>query len=487
MATFRKATRRRRDRSLELESLEPRLALATGQLGTLVSVVDDANTNLLAATSANLAVGVAEGTAITASVKLTRPPTGPVRISFASSGALEVGVGSDASAPLVFTRTNWNIPQTLSIRSIEDGVADGTRMLPVRYSVATPGRTTATKVIWIESRDSGLVSPAIAASGAFRGTLDCPSDASPRPDSTGTVTATYGVNKGTATFRVTSARLANVRQRVITVDYLLDSANKVVVQAVRGFNPGGVKLDLAYRVGGNGVPGLSGALTLAQPTLGKTDTFTVTATLVAPGMPRLEGYAPVTAGQATVGGAPAAIAVGADGTAWVANPAINAVQRLVRQAGAWNVADTVAVGRGAKAIAVAPDGSAWVANADDNTIQQVVKKDGVWTANTPIAVAANPAALVVAKDGGVWVASSGADVVQRIASVAGSPSVVATVPVGAGPAALTVATDGAIWVASTSASTVQRISKAGNGWHVGRPIAVGTSPASISAAADGSL
>lgn len=217
MATFREAARRRRDRGLTLESLEPRLALATGQLGTLVSVVDDANTNLLAATSANLAVVVTEGTAITASVKLTRPPTHPVSISFASSGPLEVGVGPAASAgsvpaddlsitpPLVFTRTNWNMPQTLSIRSIEDGVADGTRMLPVRYSVATPGRTTATKVIWIESRDSGLVSPAIAASGTFRGTLDCPSDASPRPDSTGTVTATYGVNKGTATFRVSSA------------------------------------------------------------------------------------------------------------------------------------------------------------------------------------------------------------------------------------------------------------------------------------------
>jgi len=498
MATFREAARRRRDRGLNLESLEPRLARATGQLGTLVSVVDDANTNLLAATSANLAVGVTEGTAITASVKLTRPPTAPVRISFASSGPLEVAVGTAASAgsvtaddlsvapPLVFTRTNWNIPQTLSIRSIEDGVADGTRLLPVRYSVATPGRDPATNVIWIESRDSGLVSPAIAASGTFRGAIDCPADASPRPSSTGTVTATYGVNKGTATFRVTSARLANVRNRVISVDYLLDSANKVVVQAVRGFNPGGVKLDLDYRVGSNGVPGLSGALTLAQPTLGKTVTFTVTATLVAPGMPRLEGYAPVTAGQATVGGAPAAIAVGADGTAWVANPAINAVQRLVRQAGAWNVADTVAVGRGAKAIAVALDGSAWVANADDNTIQQVVKKDGVWTANTPIAVAANPAALVVAKDGAIWVASTPASTVQRISKAGSAWQVSRPIAVGASPSSISGAADGSIWVASVAASSLQRVVRGIGAW---RPRAVTTAgaPADIAAHPDGSV
>ena len=35
----RQAARRRRERGLELESLEPRLALATGLLSTLVSVV----------------------------------------------------------------------------------------------------------------------------------------------------------------------------------------------------------------------------------------------------------------------------------------------------------------------------------------------------------------------------------------------------------------------------------------------------------------
>ena len=293
----REAARRRRDRDLKIESLEPRLALATGLLSTLVSVVDDANTNLLAASSANLAADVTEGSSLQASVKLTRQPGAPVRVSFASSGPLEIGVGTNQSGgnggraglfappPLVFTPSNWNIPQTLSIRSLEDGVADGTHTLPLHMTVSTAGRAAATKAIWVASRDSGLFSPTIAASGTFRGTLDSLNKLKPSPDSTGTVTATYGGNTGTATFRVSSARLVNVRDRVISVDYVIDSANKVVVRAVRGFNPLGVSLDLAYRVGSNGVPGLSGTLALAQPTLGKTDAFTVTATLVAPGMP----------------------------------------------------------------------------------------------------------------------------------------------------------------------------------------------------------
>ena len=497
----REAARRRRDRVLNLESLEPRLALATGPLGTLVSVVVDANTNLLAASSANLAADVTEGSSLTASVALVRRPEAPVRVSFASSGPLEIGVGTNQSGghggragvlappPLVFTPSNWNIPQTLSIRSLEDGVADGTRTLPVRMTVSTAGRAAATKAIWVASRDSGLFSPTIAASGTFRGTLDSLNKLKPSPDSTGTVTATYGGNKGTATFRVSSARLVNVRDRVISVDYVIDSANKVVVRAVRGFNPLGVSLNLAYRVGSNGVPGLSGTLNLVQPTRGKTDAFTVTAPLVAPGMPGVEtyGYGPSTATQANVGGSPEDIAIGADGTAWVANPATNSVQRLVRKAGIWTVADTVSVGNKAKRITVAPDGSAWVMNADDQTIQQIGLQSGVWTANAPVPVAANPSAIVAATDGGVWVASATAHVVQRIAFVDGVPAVVATFPVGIGPTALAQAKDGAIWVASKTANTVQRIAFVRGVWQVGPPIAVGTSPASISAAADGSI
>lgn len=481
----------RRERTLALESLEPRRTLTTGPLDTLVSVVDDAHTNLLSASSADLAVAVTEGTAIAASVTLTRRPDAPVRILFSSSGPLEVGVAADASAvyvpaddlaimpALVFTSSNWSVPQKILIRSIEDGVADGIQTLPVRFSVATVGTATLRRAIWVESRDSGFVSPTIAASGSFRGSLE-------GPGSSGSVAATYGVNKGVASFRVTSSQLAGVRDRVISITYSIDSANKAIVQSVRGFAAAGVKLNLTYRVGDAG-PGLSGSLTLIQPTLRKQATLRVSAPFVTQGMPRLDGYAPVPAGAADVGDAVTALAIGTDGAAWVATPALDAVQRLVRLNGAWTVTDSVTVENRVSAIAVAPDGSAWVAHAADNTVRQIVKKSGVWTAQPAVAVAASPTALVAAKDGAIWVASTGINVVQRIASVNGFSFVTATLPVGAGPAALALAKDGAIWVASTSAGTVQRISSVSMGWTVGTPIAVAAGPSSIAATGDGAL
>ncbi|MFM8890286.1 MAG: hypothetical protein ACKOTB_01455, partial [Planctomycetia bacterium] len=235
---------------MNLESLEPRLAMATGPLGTLVSVVDGTNTNLLAAKSADRAVGIDEGSQIVASVKLTRRPDAPVRVSFVSSGPLEVGVGDGSSGlvgaatvlrtppSLVFTPSNWSVSQSLPIRAIEDGVADGNRTLPVRVSVVTAGKATA-KAIWIESRDSAALRDVSPEAGAFTGTLDCPSVVNSGPNAAGTMRATFDGSGGTATFTVTSARLANFRNRVIAVDFSIDSARKLVVQAVRGFSPQG--------------------------------------------------------------------------------------------------------------------------------------------------------------------------------------------------------------------------------------------------------
>lgn len=57
----------------------------------------------------------------------------------------------------------------------------------------------------------------------------------------------------TGAFRVTSAPLANVRNRAIEVDDTIDSVNKVVVEAVRGFGPRGMQLDLVPRPDGSGV------------------------------------------------------------------------------------------------------------------------------------------------------------------------------------------------------------------------------------------
>jgi len=108
----------------------------------------DSSENLLAASSADRAVDVTEGSAIMASVKLTRRTDTAVCVSFVSSGPLELGVGGDslgvggsaegiASPTLVFTSSNWNVAQTFPIRSIQDNVADGTRTLPVREKLGT--------------------------------------------------------------------------------------------------------------------------------------------------------------------------------------------------------------------------------------------------------------------------------------------------------------------------------------------------------------
>ena len=97
----REAARRRRDRVLNLESLEPRLALATGLLSTLVSVIRDDSRHSLLRPGATAAVR--EGTELAASVRLTRRPNSEITVTFKSLAPLEVGVPPTA---LRFTQAN---------------------------------------------------------------------------------------------------------------------------------------------------------------------------------------------------------------------------------------------------------------------------------------------------------------------------------------------------------------------------------------------
>ena len=123
----RKATRRRRERGLKLESLEPRLALATGLLSTLVSVVrgDTGHGLLVPGATAE----VTEGTELAASVRLTRRPDSAITVTFKSLTPLEVGV---PSTPLRFTPANWNQPQSVSFASLQDGSRDEDQLVPVK-------------------------------------------------------------------------------------------------------------------------------------------------------------------------------------------------------------------------------------------------------------------------------------------------------------------------------------------------------------------
>jgi hypothetical protein len=132
-----------------VESLEPRLALATGLLSTLVSVVRSNNSQSLLAPGAT--AGVTEGTELAASVRLTRRPDSAITVSFKSLAPLEVGV---PSTPLRFTPANWNQPQSVSFASFQDGSRDGDQLVPVSMTaaVAKTPQAHSSKKIWIESQ-----------------------------------------------------------------------------------------------------------------------------------------------------------------------------------------------------------------------------------------------------------------------------------------------------------------------------------------------
>ncbi len=264
---------------------------ATVDLGTLASVVDGSGTNLLAASSPDLAVSLEEGSAITAYVRLNRKPKSEVRISFASAGLLELEVYNVSSSSgslvpyysppvLIFDSSNWNLPQTVSVSSIEDGSADGTRTLPVRMSIAIEGKATATSSIWVHSLDSGWVpgttSQPFISSGTLDKILEGGLDNGLTRLSDATALASYDGTRGTAKFRVNSHKL-KIRNHLIEVDYRINPENKVIVGQVRGFRARDLSLDLNYVAQGTyyGAFGLSGVMTVRRR--GLEDTFFVTA------------------------------------------------------------------------------------------------------------------------------------------------------------------------------------------------------------------
>ena len=267
----RKAARRRRERGLKLESLEPRLALATGLLSTLVSVVRSDNSHSLLAPGAT--AGVTEGTELAANVRLTRRPDSAITVTFKSLTPLEVGV---PSTPLRFTRANWNQPQVVSFASLQDGSRDGDHRVPLamKTAVARNQHKQATKKIWIESLDSGVITPATPATDTYKGSIVAGSYG-------GGIQGMYDsvLNRGTLALKVTFPQLANFRNRTITVDYSVGADNRVQVEKVVGVAASQFRLDATYRAF-NADRGLFGTFTVLQTKLGRSATATLTAAAV---------------------------------------------------------------------------------------------------------------------------------------------------------------------------------------------------------------
>ena len=539
----RKAARRRRERGLELESLEPRLALATGPLSTLVSVVRGDNSHGLLAPGAT--AGIAEGTELAASVRLTRRPDSAITVTFQSLAPLEVGV---PSAPLRFTPANWNQPQSVSFASFQDGSRDGDQLVPVSMTaaIARNPQAHASKKIWIESLDSGVITPESPPTDTYKGSIVGGSYG-------GGIQGTYDgvLNRGTLTLKVTLPELVNFRNRTITVDYSVGADNRAQVERVVGVAASQFRLDATYRDFGAD-RGLFGTFTVLQPQRGRSATATLTAAAVPEAVQNLAVAATgvgtlLLSWNPPVGGATSytvsmnAISINRDSSTTTSTTTSSTTATSMSFTGlsatsqyTFTVTPNTAGGAGPLAttafqaaaliqlgtnvqssgITTGPDGSLWVANYGSSTIQQIVNVNGAWVAQSPISVGLHPQMIAIATDGSIWVTLGGnvtyesvglytyvhvtGSGVQQIVNADGvwtaQPSIALgfTGPNGeVAPYAITAGLDGSVWVASgfseNNNSALRQIKNTSGTWTAQPPIALPQQAYALTTSSDGSI
>ncbi len=81
------------------------------------------------------------GTTDTLSVVLDAPPATEISISISNSDVSEISVDKDA---LVFTPTNWNVAQVVTVTGVDDGVVDGDRSSVLTLSISAGATAPAT-------------------------------------------------------------------------------------------------------------------------------------------------------------------------------------------------------------------------------------------------------------------------------------------------------------------------------------------------------
>jgi YVTN family beta-propeller protein len=167
---------------------------------------------------------------------------------------------------------------------------------------------------------------------------------------------------------------------------------------------------------------------------------------------------------------PTSVAVGGDGSIWVASAAAGTLSRIDPKT---HAVTQIPVGSDPVAVAVAPGGSVWVANSGDGTVSRVSPQDDR-VVGQPIQVGAGPSALV-ATPSAVWVANTLNASVSKI-DIAGD-RVVAKIPVGSEPAGIA-AGGGSIWVADQGDRTVYRLDPQ-TGAQVAAPVTVGNGPVGV--------
>ena len=508
----RESARRRRSRDLKVESLEPRLALATGLLSTLVSIRDESGQKLLAP---GATAEIAEGEQLTAHIRLTRKPDSAITVSFKSLAPLEVAT---PGTTLTFTRANWNQPQTVTFDSFQDNVRDGDHLVPVKMTTAVarnPQRQAARKV-WVESLDSGVVASATPVTATQRGSLS-------GGGASGSVVGTYDAvtNRGTATLTVTMPTLNKVRDRVITVGYSLGVDNRVQIESLAGITASRFRWDATYRDVGND-RGLFGTVTVLQPKLGKSATAMMTAAAVPEAVQELAATATGVGSlrlswNAPPGGATSYTVTmttttgtgSSTQTQVTTNPSVTYTGLSPANSYAFSVTASNAAGTSVAAqtsfgqapirvdqvpwaLTTGLDGSIWVANSESDTVQQIVNNNGVWTVQATIGVGSKPTALTTGLDGSIWVTNQGSvkqeNKVQHIMNVNGVWTVQATITLAdMNPGGLTTGLDGSIWVSmqekgNTRSNKLQQIVNNNGIWTTqpalkpggGRPIGLTT-------------
>ncbi|MBL6991176.1 MAG: hypothetical protein ISR65_15435 [Bacteriovoracaceae bacterium] len=76
------------------------------------------------------------GTCETFTVKLSKAPTHNVTFSVHSSNDNEITVSPEV---VTFTPQNWNVPQTITVQGVDDGVRDGDQHIKIYFGKATSG------------------------------------------------------------------------------------------------------------------------------------------------------------------------------------------------------------------------------------------------------------------------------------------------------------------------------------------------------------
>jgi hypothetical protein len=491
----RESARRRRSRDLKVESLEPRLALATGLLSTLVSIRDESGQKLLAP---GAMAEIAEGEQLTASVRLTRKPDSAITVSFKSLAPLEVAA---PPTTLRFTKANWNQPQTVTFDSFQDNVRDGDHLVPVKMTTAVarnPQRQAARKV-WVESLDSGVVASATPVTATQRGSLS-------GGGASGSVVGTYDAvtNRGTATLTVTMPTLNKVRDRVITVGYSLGVDNRVQIESLAGITASRFRWDATYRDVGND-RGLFGTVTVLQPKLGKSATAMMTAAAVPEAVQELAATATGVGSlrlswNAPPGGATSYTVTmttttgtgSSTQTRVTTDPSVTYTGLSPANSYAFSVTASNASGTGIAAqtsfgqapipfprvfdIASGSDGSIYATSYGSSllqdsyftNLQQIVNKSGTWTAQPGIEFPGISEGdyftypeMTIGLDESIWVVNSPTSV-QQVINTNGVLTAQPEIGVAGEPRVLTTGLDGSIWVAIPGA--IQQIVNEGGAW-----------------------